>query len=1735
MTRSFLFVPRASRVARRRLATRPIRRGPRRLTLDTLLVFEPLEQRTLLSSATLDISNSGSTKGLLSYNPSGTVASDLSIKASTQVTDPVQGFSKLIYTVTDASEPITLGSGATADGWTGSGTNTVTGPGSIKTLTNTTYVSSVDLNMLAGNDSVTVASVGAPVNLSFTNHAGDADSVLIGGPGGAQNITGNITIANAQGSTALTVDDAGDSKPQTVFLSDGQLANIEPYLILFGSADLSSLTIDGAGALGTLNVNAGDQGPVSVVGGPTTGSGTISIGSNAPIVYSSFLAVNINDVADLPLTQVSQTISTSTGDVPVEGKAFSYITTTFAYPNPQAKTSNFVATINWGDGTLPVAGSITADGIGQYQASAMHTFEFAGTYSVVTTITDIATTTDSYTYAGIPVTVTYVPSSAVTTGSVAQVNLVSNTPSIPAEITDPNLVNPWGIAGDAGGFAWVADEGSGVATYEGPGGSTPVGTSVVIPPASGVGTGSPAGIVYNGTSDFSIGGQPTEFLFATLDGTISGWNGLSPAAAIAVNNSSLGAVYTGLTIAADAGQNLLYVANFKSGMIEVYNSSFTLVNEFTDPNVPAGFAPYNIADLGGTLYVAFAQRNSTGTAAVSQLGDGFVDEFTPGGALIQELIVRAPLDAPWGLALAPASFGQFGGDLLVANQGNGQVDAFNPASGQFLGAFPDSTGAPIVNDGLHGLFVSPTDSLYFTAGLNGGADGLFGSLTPTPPSVAVTPATLSATITNVSAVEGLPFVGVVTTFTDANIYASAADFTALVQWGDSTSDTSGDGNVTLTQTNGPGSSYLITGTHVYTTPTTGFPPYVLLVTIYETDGGSSVLNTVYAQGTATVADAPLYPYNQDQDLVADGIFGPAIEGEEASGVVAQFTDADPLTWPDTDEFSGSFAPVITWGDGKTSLGTVDADAATGVFDVMGTHTYASPTPDGIPNTVSVAVTDAFGSKTTVTNYIPVADGEIDLSGLDLSTNDAIPVQEGKSYSGDVATFTFSNPNATANSFMATIDWGDSSSVDAGTIKEDGDGVYHVSGTHTYLEGDTDGNGGDPYTITVTVLELVGSTLAGDPNQVSVDSTATVWDSPIQYTPPNAPVTMGVLAGTTTVETLNTDDDFTIRLGTLVDTNPNSQISDFTSITIDWGDGSVLDTTTGTLMQTTMTPAPSGTIGINYAVFGTHSFDDEGSFLATVTIDDSDGSETSDSLVITVPTPPPPPPKPVTIINLRAIAIAANLTVNRPFTVVVAQFTAVNLNVSITTCFCCYFGSLIYWGDGSPGGPGQIEPGPNDANGNPTFYVEGTYTYAAAGSYSFSVTVSAPGTTPVTTSTPGTANVYGEPLDAESAPISGTQGQPLPSSTVVATFIDPIPVSDPTSFAQSTQVTVNWGDGTSDDDAVVTPVTGSSVNAGTVFVVTDSHTYQNITDVFQAFQVTVSILPPDDTAAVVTDLAQMGIPVLTDAALAVPAVMGSAFTTPVATIHTSDDESAADFGASINWGDGDVSSGTLEPDGPNTLEVLGTHTYSSTGSFPMAITLTDAQGNTVTNSRTAVVTPPPAPSAVPLTAVQTISNPHNQVVELALSFSGLIDPTDAGQTGSYRLVMAGKGGSFTAPSARTIKIRSAAYDAANHSVLLKTTKPFSLSKPVELLLDGQSRAVVPASEVRAKGAGARPAVATGQPALHAEAQPPHTPVRRATDVRLAPHSSHVDALLANHALLGVGHSRPTTNHFALRTR
>ena len=400
------------------------------------LFHEILEDRTLLASATISISGSGA----LEYLASSGVTNDLTVSLASSV-----------YTFTDTGETIALGPGTT--GWHTSG-HSVEGPSST--------VSSISINTLDGNDKVAIVSVGVPTSIGFTNNPGNADTVTLGGStNGCKSVAGNVTISNALGTTALTVNDSSDTAPKTVFLSDGEIASLTPYPVQFGSANLSSLTIVGGAAPDTLNVNANNQGPVAVTAGQSTGSGTITIGTNAPINYANLLAVNISNAADQPLTQISQTITTSTADVPTAGKAFTYLATTFADDDLQSKTTGFVASINWGDGSIPVAGSITAVGAGEFQVSASHTYLQAGTYPVVVSVTDLGAT-DALSVGGIAVTISDLGGQGLTSGSVAQVNLVSNSASIPAPTVDPNLVNPWGAAADAQGEVWAADEGSGL-------------------------------------------------------------------------------------------------------------------------------------------------------------------------------------------------------------------------------------------------------------------------------------------------------------------------------------------------------------------------------------------------------------------------------------------------------------------------------------------------------------------------------------------------------------------------------------------------------------------------------------------------------------------------------------------------------------------------------------------------------------------------------------------------------------------------------------------------------------------------------------------------------------------------------------------------------------------------------------------------------------------------------------------------------------------------------------------------------------------------------------------------------------------------------------------------------------------------------------------------------------------------------------------------------------------------
>ena len=322
-------------------------------------------------------------------------------------------------------------------------------------------------------------------------------------------------------------------------------------------------------------------------------------------------------------------------------------------------------------------------------------------------------------------------------------NLVSDLPGV-ADRIDPNLVNPWGIAYGPTTPFWISAAGTGVSTiYDGNG--VPTRTAVAIPgPAGSKLPGAPTGIVFNpSTTDFAVApGQPARFIFATEDGTIAAWN--SGAAAVTkADLSALGAVYKGLALANSGGKNYLYAANFSAGRVDVFDANFTpatVGGSFTDPNLPASFAPFNIQNIGGKLYVTYAKPDAEKHDDVSGPGNGYVNVFDTSGNLLQRLVSQGPLNSPWGVVLAPAGFGGYGGALLVGNFGDGLINAFNPATGAWLGALRDGSGKALAIDGLWGLTfgngtrAGDTHTLYFTAGIAGGGavedHGLFGSIVP---------------------------------------------------------------------------------------------------------------------------------------------------------------------------------------------------------------------------------------------------------------------------------------------------------------------------------------------------------------------------------------------------------------------------------------------------------------------------------------------------------------------------------------------------------------------------------------------------------------------------------------------------------------------------------------------------------------------------------------------------------------------------------------------------------------------------------------------------------------------------------------------------------------------------------------------------------------------------------------------------------------------------------------------
>ena len=320
-----------------------------------------------------------------------------------------------------------------------------------------------------------------------------------------------------------------------------------------------------------------------------------------------------------------------------------------------------------------------------------------------------------------------------------QTNLVSNIPGLAAN-TDPQLRNPWGISFGPTTPFWISDANTGVSTlYNGLGVKQSL--VVTIPGPGGAVPGVPTGQVFNNAGAFpvAVGGPNANFIFATENGTIAAWTGSLGTTAVTRFAGTEGSSYKGLAIAGSGSSARLYAANFGTGMVDVFDGSFTpiSVGGFVDPNIPAGYAPFNVQNVNGNIVVTYAVVGETGDD-VAGAGNGIVDVYDANGTLLRRLSSGGALNSPWGVALAPSTFGPFGNALLVGNFGDGTINAYDFFTGAMLGTLTDGSGNPLVNDGLWALAfgnnsaTSNPNALYITAGLNDEANGLFAQITATP-------------------------------------------------------------------------------------------------------------------------------------------------------------------------------------------------------------------------------------------------------------------------------------------------------------------------------------------------------------------------------------------------------------------------------------------------------------------------------------------------------------------------------------------------------------------------------------------------------------------------------------------------------------------------------------------------------------------------------------------------------------------------------------------------------------------------------------------------------------------------------------------------------------------------------------------------------------------------------------------------------------------------------------------
>ncbi|HEV8543144.1 MAG TPA: TIGR03118 family protein [Verrucomicrobiae bacterium] len=538
----------------------------------------------------------------------------------------------------------------------------------------------------------------------------------------------------------IGVDTAAPTSGIKVGFVTGQSDPQSTYLFQ-AATEFNALMLDASLKTGTLEfetpvaVNA-----LSLAGASGNGAGTVTLSLH----FADGTSTNLtNKVAVGDWFNNTNIVQTTAGRIDVVANSYNSVGGALATANPRVLANNLILPAD-------VAGKqIASIDLAWTGGATTHTMIFAvsGDTNNSGHFSPIPLTPDSFDEDII------VGVAEATSNAYLQRNLVSDIPG--ALLTDTNLVNPWGLVASSSSPWWISDNHSGFSTLFNASSTGSIPALIVqIPPApTDTGPANPTGIIFNNTTNFtiSIGGSnpPARFIFATESGTIAAW-AAGTNASLETDNSGSEAIYKGLALAS-AGTNtpnsFLYAANFHAGTVDVFDSSFKTVTgyplitngtPFTDTNLPPNFAPFNIASLGTNLYVTFAMQDTNKEDDVAGPGNGFIDVFSTSGKLLRRFPTNAALNSPWGMTLAPASFGPFGGKLLVGNFGDGRINAFDPLLGTFLGPLLGTNGTPISIKGLwalqfgNGASAGSTNTLYFTAGIPGTGQledhGLLGSL-----------------------------------------------------------------------------------------------------------------------------------------------------------------------------------------------------------------------------------------------------------------------------------------------------------------------------------------------------------------------------------------------------------------------------------------------------------------------------------------------------------------------------------------------------------------------------------------------------------------------------------------------------------------------------------------------------------------------------------------------------------------------------------------------------------------------------------------------------------------------------------------------------------------------------------------------------------------------------------------------------------------------------------------------